>query len=92
VREATLGGAVKRANANLEAAGLPPLPDKLTRTRRAVLSRAFCTRSGNRRRSSWPKWGTQVLLALQICAQAMRLSDEEKSKGGALTDGAFGRI
>lgn len=74
VRTATLGGAVKRANENLTARDLPPLPAKLTPH---SLRRTFATL-------------LDAALGLRAYAQDLRLSDHERTRAAELVEGGFG--
>jgi integrase len=94
VRTGTLGGAVKRANTNLDKAGLPPLPDKLTphSMRRTFASLLYAL--GEAPPVVMVEMGhTNPALALRVYAQAMRRGEDEKGQLCALVEGgqlAFG--
>jgi integrase len=81
-------GAIGRANARLEAAGLPPLP-KLTPH---SLRRTFCSvlyALGEDPGTVMDEMGhTNPALALRVYRQAMRRDDDEKSQLRALVEGA----
>ena len=92
VRTGTLGGAVKRANANLAAKGLPPLPEGLTPH---SLRRTFATVLHALAEAPpvvMAEMGhTSPNLALRIYAQVMRLSEDEKQELVALVAGEKAR-
>jgi integrase len=82
-------GAIVRANEQLEAAGLPPLPAELTPHSFAphVLLAALRLRRGSGR--VMDEMGhTDPALALRVYRQSMRRSDAEKAALRALVDGA----
>jgi integrase len=88
VRTATLGGAMKRANANLEAADLPPLPATLTPhgLRRTFASVLYAL--GEAPPVVMAEMGhTSPTLALRVYAQAMRRGDSEQKALRALIEG-----
>jgi integrase len=80
VRFRTLRGAAERANANLAARGLPPLPDKLTPH---SLRRTFCSllyALGEDPGVVMDEMGhTDPGLALRVYRQAMRRGEDEKA-------------
>ena len=79
VRTATLGGAMKRANANLDAADLPPLPATLTPhgLRKTFASVLYAL--GEPPPVVMAEMGhTSPTLALRVYAQAMRRGDSEQ--------------
>lgn len=88
VRTATLGGAVRTANASLAARGLPPLPASLTPH---SLRRTFATvlyALGETPPVVMAEMGhTSPALALRLYAQAIRLSDDERAQLRALVEG-----
>ncbi len=88
VRDSTLGGAVKRANKNLAAKDLPPLPEHLTPH---SLRRTFATvlyALGEAPPVIMAEMGhTSPDLALRVYAQAMRLSDDERDQLAGLVAG-----
>lgn len=89
VRTRTLGEAVKRANANLAAKDLSPLPEHLTPH---SLRRTFATvlyALGEAPPVVMAEMGhTSPALALRVYAQALRLSDDERDQLAALVAGA----
>jgi integrase len=89
VRTATLGSAVKRANENLAARDLPPLPDKLTPhgLRRTFASVLYAL--GEPPPVVMAEMGhTSPALALKVYAQAMRRGEGEQAQLRALIEGA----
>jgi len=96
VRTATLGGAVKRANANLAKLGLPPLPEHLTphSLRRTFASVRYAL--GATPPVVMAEMGhTSPSLALAVYTQAMARDEAERVRLQALVDGAemaFGGI
>jgi integrase len=92
VRTGTLGGAVKRANSNLTAKDLPPLPDGLTPH---SLRRTFATvlyALGEAPPVVMAEMGhTSPDMAPRIYAQAMRLSEDERDELAALVAGEKAR-
>jgi integrase len=92
VREGTLGGAVKRANANLATKGLPPLPEKLTphSLRRTFASTLYAI--GETPPVVIAEMGhTSPNLALRVYAQAMPRDADERDALAALISGERGR-
>jgi integrase len=88
VREGTLGGAVKRANANLATRGLPPLPGKLTphSLRRTFASTLYAI--GETPPVGMAEMGhTSPNLAPRVYAQAMRRHADERDELAALIAG-----
>jgi integrase len=88
VREGTLGGAVKRANASLATKGLPPLPDKLTphSLRRTFASTLYAI--GETPPVVMAEMGhASPALALRVYAQAMRLDADEREELATLIAG-----
>ena len=79
---------VKRANENLERAGLPPLPDKLTPH---SLRRTFCSllyALGKDPGTVMDEMGhTDPALALRVYRQSMRRGEDEKAQMRALVEG-----
>lgn len=90
IRKRVLGGSVRLADEKLSAAGLPPLPDKITPH---SLRRTFATvlyALGESPVTVMHEMGhTDPGLAMRIYAQAMRLSDDERTKLAALVEGGF---
>jgi integrase len=88
VRSRTLRGAAERANANLAARGLPPLPDKLTPH---SLRRTFCSllyALGEDPGVVMDEMGhTDPGLALRVYRQSMRRGEDQKAALRALIDG-----
>jgi len=84
----TGAGTIGRANANLEAQGLPPLPAKLTPH---SLRRTFCSllyALGETPPVVMQEMGhTDPALALKVYAQAMRRGDDETAQLRALVFG-----
>lgn len=84
-------GTVGRANANLEAEGLPPLPVKLTPH---SLRRTFCSllyALGETPPVVMQEMGhADPALALKVYAQAMRRGEDEQVQLRALVDGGYG--
>jgi integrase len=88
VRDRVFGGAVRRANANLEAQGHPPLPQGLTphSMRRTFASMLYAL--GESPAAVMQELGhTDPGLALRVYAQAMRRSDDERARLAALVEG-----
>jgi integrase len=87
-RSRVLAAVVKRANENLEADGLPPLPDKLTPH---SLRRTFCSllyALGEDPGVVMDELGhTDPGLALRVYRQAMRRGEDEKAALAALVEG-----
>jgi integrase len=87
VRSRTLRGAVERADADLAARGLPPLPDKLTPH---SLRRTFCSllyALGEDPGVVMDEMGhTDPGLALRVYRQAMRRGEDEKAALRALIE------
>jgi integrase len=96
VRTGTLGGAVKRADANLEKAGLTPVPARLTphSLRRTFASALYALKEDPG--VVMDEMGhTDPALALRVYRQAMRRGEDENARLRALVDGgqmAFGGI
>ena len=88
-RTRVLSAVVKRANANLEAAGAQPLPDGLTPH---SLRRTFATvlyALGEAPPNVMQEMGhTDPALALRVYAQAMRFDETQKAQLRALVEGA----
>jgi integrase len=88
-RSRVLSAVVKRANANLEAAGAQPLPDGLTPH---SLRRTFATvlyALGEAPPVVMQEMGhTDPALALRVYAQVMRLDETQKAQFRALVEGA----
>jgi integrase len=88
VRDNMLKSAVKRANANLAAKDLPPLPENLTPH---SLRRTFATvlyAIGEPPPVVMAEMGhTSPNLALRVYAQVMRLTDDDRRELAALVDG-----
>ncbi|MGO9763800.1 MAG: tyrosine-type recombinase/integrase [Solirubrobacteraceae bacterium] len=86
----TGGGAVGRANANLEAQGLPPLPPKLTPH---SLRRTFCSllyALGETPPVVMVEMGhTDPALALRVYAQAMRRGEDQQAELRELVEGVM---
>jgi len=90
VRAGTLARAVQRANDELAAAELPPLPASLTPhgLRRTFASVLYAL--GESPPVVMAEMGhTSPTLALRVYAQAMRLGDDELARLQALVEGAF---
>jgi integrase len=87
-RNRVVKGAVRRANAALEANGHPPLPEKLTPRSLRV---TFCTvlyALGETPPVVMAEMGhTDPTLALKVYARVMRLDDSERAKLAALIEG-----
>ena len=87
-RNRVLAAVVKRANKNLEAEGLPPLPAKLTPH---SLRRTFCSllyALGEDPGVVMDEMGhTDPALALRVYRQAMRRGEQEKAELRALVEG-----
>jgi integrase len=83
-------GAVGLANEQLEVAGLPPLPDKLTPH---SLRRTFCSllyALGEDPGTVMDEMGhTDPMLALRVYRQAMRRGEDEKAQLRALVEGGI---
>jgi integrase len=89
VRVGTLGGSVKRANLNLAAENLPPLPEGLTphSLRRTFASVLYAL--GEAPPVVIAEMGhTSPALALEVYAQTMRLSDDERDQLADLVVGS----
>jgi integrase len=90
VRTRVLGGAVRRANENLEAKGLPPLPERLTPH---GLRHTFCSvlyALGEDPGTVMDELGHgSEGLALRVYRHAMRRGEEEKDKLRALVQGTL---
>jgi len=89
VRAGTLQGTVKRANANLDAEGLPPLPDNLTPHSLRGTFATVLWGLGESPPVVMAEMGhTGPDLALRACAQAMRLAHDERDQLASLVAGA----
>src|SRR5271154_1855103 len=90
-RSRVLAAAIKRANENLAAAGLPPLPGKITPH---SLRRTFCSllyALGEDPGTVMDEMGhTDPALALRVYRQAMRRGEGEKAQLRALVEGGGG--
>lgn len=88
-RSRVLAAVIKRANANLERDGLPPLPEKITPH---SLRRTFCSllyALGEDPGTVMDEMGhTDPELALRVYRQAMRRGEDEKAQLRALIEGA----
>jgi integrase len=88
VRLGTLRAAVKRANANLAARDLPPLPESLTPHSQRRTFATLLYALGETPPVVMAEMGhTSPNQALRIYAQAMRLSDDEREQLAALVAG-----
>jgi integrase len=88
-RSRVLSAAVKRANANLEAEGLAPLPERITphSLRRTFASVLYAL--GETPPVVMQEMGhTDPALALRVYASAMRFDDTQKAQLRALVEGA----
>lgn len=82
-------GAVGRTNANLEAAGLPPLPDGLeVGSLRCTFASILYAFGASPVEVMQEMGHGDPALALKVYAQAMRRSEDEKAKLRALVEGA----
>jgi integrase len=90
-RSRVLRAAVKRANADLQGRGLPPLPERITPH---SLRRTFCSllyALGEDPGTVMDEMGhTDPALALRVYRQAMRRGEDEKAQMRALVEGDEG--
>ena len=88
VRSRTLRGAVERADANLAARGLPPLPNKLTPHSLRRTSCSLLYALGEDPGVVMDEMGhTDPGLALRVYRQSMRRGEDEKAALRALIEG-----